>query len=153
MEDIKTGADGFRKAKKGDGTISVITSVLSGLTRLTTGIIKAVNRPEVGPKLDGALSKVNGAITIVEKQKEAMEKEVELIIVWKDAVALVKTDVFNSDLKEKKEEEEQELYEEIEEIIEDGDLEEITHSFESLKDAASGYLLHVKKVCRACTET
>merc|ERR1719410_1892211 len=152
VTDIKTGADGFRKAKKGDGTISVITSVVSGLTRAITGIMKAVNRPEVGPKLDGALSKVNGAITIVEKQKEAMEKEVELIIVWKDAVEIVKIGVFNSDLKEKKEEEEQELYEEIEEIIEDGDLEEITDPFESLKDAANGYLLHVKKVCRACTE-
>merc|ERR1719219_60571 len=70
LTDIKSGADNYQKAKKGDGTISVVTSVLSGLTRLTTGIIKAVNRPEVGPLLGTALSKINGAITIVEKQKE-----------------------------------------------------------------------------------
>jgi len=152
FEDIKSGADGYRKAKKGDGTVSVITSVVTGLTRLTTSVMKAINRPDVGGKLDSALTKVDGAIDIVEKQKEAMEKEVELIIVWKDAVLLVKTDVFGNNLKERKEEEWQDLYEEIEGIIEDGDVEEITSSFEKLKDAANGYLLHVENVCPTCTE-
>merc|ERR1719219_311154 len=152
VEDIKSGADGYKKAKKGDGTISVVTSVLTGLTRLTTGIIKAVDRPDVEEDLKRVLSKVNGAIDIVEKQKEAMEKDVKLINIWRDAVATVKIEVFNGDLKEKKEEQWQNIHEEIEEIIEEGDVKEITDSFESLKDAAEGYLNHVKKVCPTCSE-
>merc|ERR1719206_1377770 len=53
--DIMTGVDGYSKAKRGDETMSVVTSILGGVTRLTTSIIKAVNRPDVGPKLNSAL--------------------------------------------------------------------------------------------------
>jgi len=151
-KDIMGGVDGYQKAKKGDGTASVLGSILGGITRLTAGIIKAVNRPDVGPKLDSALRNIDKAIRIVQEQKEAMEKEAELIIMWKDAVLLVKQDVFGGNLKERTEKEDQDLYEEIEEIIEDGDVQEIYDSFNGLRDAASGYLNHVKTVCRACTE-
>merc|ERR550525_1358029 len=151
-KDIMGGVDGYQKAKKGDGTASVLGSILGGITRLTAGIIKAVNRPDVGPKLDSALRNIDKAIRIVQEQKEAMEKEAELIIMWKDAVLLVKQDVFGGNLKERTEKEDQDLYEEIEEIIEDGDVQEIYDSFNGLSDAASGYLNHVKTVCRACTE-
>merc|ERR1712241_986234 len=133
--DIENGLDGFNKAKPGDGTISVVSSVVCGITRLTTGIMKAVNRPTVGPMLSRALSKINGAIAIVSKQKDAMEKEVELIIIWKDAVDVVKNDVFGGDLKGGNDED-QDLFDEIQEIIEDGDVEDIYEAFEGLKAAA-----------------
>ena len=134
------------------GTNGVTGSQLGGLTRLTTGIIKAVTRPEIEPKLGRALSTFNGAITIVKMQKESMENDLELIIVWKDAVALVKLDVFGGNLKERTEREDQDLHEEIEEIIEGGDVEEIYDSFNGLKNAAAGYLQHVKTVCPTCSE-
>merc|ERR1719410_2140663 len=138
--DIKSGVDGYNAAKPGDETISIVTSVLGGITRLTTSIVKAVNREDVGPKLSSALRKTNKAIDIVTKQKNSMEKEVELIIVWKDAVANVKNDVFDGNLEEGREEDEQELYEEIKEIIEDGDVKELNDAFSGLKDAAQSYL-------------
>merc|ERR1719450_378180 len=150
--DIKSGVDGYTAAKPGDETISVVTSVLGGITRLTTSIVKAVNREDVGPKLSSALRKTNKAIDIVTKQKNSMEKEVELIIVWKDAVANVKNDVFDGNLEEGREEDEQELYEEIKEIIEDGDVKELNDAFSGLKDAAQSYLSQIKTVCRSCTE-
>jgi len=131
---------------------TIVGSQLGGLTRLTTGIIKAVTRPEIEPKLGRALSTFNGAITIVKMQKESMENDLELIIVWKDAVALVKLDVFGGNLKERTEKEDQDLHEEIEEIIEGGDVEEIYDSFNGLKNAAAGYLQHVKTVCPTCSE-
>merc|ERR1712088_660259 len=138
--DIMTGVDGYRKAKRGDETMSVVTSILGGVTRLTTSIIKAVNRPDVGPKLNSALKATGKAIEIVKQQKDSMEKEVELIIVWKDAVETVKQDVFAGDLKDKREEDAQDLYEEIEGLIEDGDVEELDEYFNGLKDAAQIYL-------------
>ena len=80
-----------------------------------------------------------------------MEKEVELIIVWKDAVETVKQDVFAGDLKDKREEDAQDLYEEIEDIIED-DAEELYDAFNDLKNAAQKYLSHIERVCLSCTE-
>merc|ERR1711988_1205524 len=146
--DIMTGVDGYRKAKRGDETMSVVTSILGGVTRLTTSIIKAVNRPDVGPKLNSALEATGEAIKIVEQQKESMENEVKLIIVWKDAVETVKQDVFAGDLREG---DAQDLYEEIEDIIED-DAEELYEAFNDLKDAAQKYLSHIERVCLSCTE-
>ena len=150
--DIMTGVDGYRKAKRGDETMSVVTSILGGVTRLTTSIIKAVNRPDVGPKLNSALKATGKAIEIVKQQKDSMEKEVELIIVWKDAVETVKQDVFAGDLKDKREEDAQDLYEEIEGLIEDGDVEELYEAFNGLKGAAQSYLSHIERVCSICTE-
>merc|ERR1712209_5614 len=146
--DIMTGVDGYRKAKRGDETMSVVTSILGGVTRLTTSIIKAVNRPDVGPKLKSALEATGEAIKIVEQQKESMENEVKLIIVWKDAVETVKQDVFAGDLREG---DAQDLYEEIEDIIED-DADEIYDAFNDLKGAAQKYLSHIERVCPSCTE-
>merc|ERR1712147_169414 len=129
--DIMTGVDGYSKAKRGDETMSVVTSILGGVTRLTTSILKATGK----------------AIEIVKQQKDSMEKEVELIIVWKDAVETVKQDVFAGDLKDKREEDAQDLYEEIEGLIEDGDVEELYEAFNGLKDAAQSYLSHIERVC------
>merc|ERR1719206_1222843 len=146
--DIMTGVDGYRKAKRGDETMSVVTSILGGVTRLTTSIIKAVNRPDVGPKLNSALEATGEAIKIVEQQKDSMEEEVELIIVWKDAVETVKQDVFAGDLREG---DAQDLYEDIEDIIMD-DAEELYKAFNDLKGAAQKYLSHIERVCLSCTE-
>jgi uncharacterized protein YoxC len=150
LKDIKNGVDGY--PQEGDTaakTTNVITSLVSGITRLTTGIMKAVNRPNVAPMLATALEKVNEAIAIVTKQKDAMEREVELIIIWKDAVDIVKNDVFQGDLKGGTEED-QELFDEIAGIIEDGDVGEIYEAFNGLSRAASSYLSHVKRVCPSC---
>jgi len=148
MKDIKSGADGYRKAKKSEKTYSIIESVVGGLTRLTTAIVEAVNMDDIAPMLDKVLSKVDDAIDIVERQKEAMQKELALITVWKDAVNLVKQNVFQGKEEkgeEEKGEDEQEIYNEIEEIIEEGDVKEITDSFEGLKKAAEEYLKHISE--------
>merc|ERR1712113_517183 len=146
--DIMTGVDGYRKAKRGDETMSVVTSILGGVTRLTTSIIKAVNRPDVGPKLNSALKATGKAIEIVKQQKDSMEKEMELIIAWKDAVETVKQDVFAGDLREG---DAQDLYEDIEDIIMD-DADELYDAFNDLKGAAQKYLSHIERVCLSCTE-
>jgi len=92
------------------------------------------------------------AIDFVLRQKDSMEKEVELIsIVWKDAVEELMQDLFAGDLIDKSEGDAQDLYEEIEDIIED-DAEELYDAFNDLKDAAQKYLSHIERVCLSCTE-
>ena len=137
-DDIKNG-----NTNKDDGTVnSVLNSVLSGITRLTAGIIKAVNRPEVGPMLDVALSRLNDAIAILHQLREALEKQekdLELVIIWKDAVQAVITNVFSVDAEARKEAD-QDLFNEIKAIIEGGDVKQIYEAYNVLKDAAQNYL-------------
>merc|ERR1712025_387474 len=151
LKDIQTGIDGYPAKGTASGYMSFATKVVSGITRFSTSLARVLNRPNVGPMLTKALTKVNEAIEIVTKQKDAMEKEVELIINWRDAVDQVKNDVFQGDLKGGKQED-QFLFDEIEDIIEGGDVEEIYEAFRELKGAASNYLSHVKRVCRSCAE-
>ena len=73
-----------------------------------------------------------------------MEREVDLIIVWKDAVDAVKDDVFEG--------EDEVLFDEIQEIIDDGDVEDIYEAFTGMKVAAQAYLTQIQKVCPSCTE-
>ena len=80
-----------------------------------------------------------------------MEKEVVLIIVWRDAVDITKNDVFNGDLKGGKQED-QDLFDEIQEIIDDGDVGDIYEAFGGLKDTAQNYLTNVQNVCPSCAE-
>merc|ERR1719410_2890926 len=123
--DIASGVDGYSRANPGDGTSSVIMSLLGGLTRLTGGIVKAFKNPIVGSLLSRALSKINEAIDVVARQKDFMEREVDVIIVWKDAVDAVKNDVFEG--------EDEVLFDEIQEIIDDGDVEDIYEAFTGMK--------------------
>merc|ERR1719219_3207631 len=67
--------------------------------------------------------------------------ELELIIRWRDVINLVKYDVFQGNLKDRTEEEDQDLFEEIEELMEDGDVEEIYEYLTLLKDTAQKYEL------------
>jgi hypothetical protein len=65
-----------------------------------------------------------------------MGKELELIVVWKDAVEVVKNDVFEGDLTDREEGEDKSLYEEIEDIMHDeDDMAEIYEAFDDLKGA------------------
>merc|ERR1711953_1408414 len=43
---IDNGYDNYNKANPGDGTISVVKSVISGISSLPPVIMEAVNRPE-----------------------------------------------------------------------------------------------------------
>ena len=124
---------------------------MGGITKLTASIVKAVTREDIGPQLDSALTTVNSAIKTVKKQADEMEEEVKLIIVWRDAVDKVKNDVFQGDLKGGKEEDEF-LFEEIQGIIEDGDVAEIYEAFNGLKDAAQNYLSAIEISCPSCAE-
>jgi len=142
--DIATGVDGFSRANPGDGTSSVIMSLVGGLTRLTTGIMKTFNKPIVGSLLSTALNKINGAIAIVTQQRDFMKREVDLIIVWKNSVDAVKNDVYQGELKV--------LFDEIQEMIDDGDVEEIYEAFRGMKAAAQNYLGQIHNVCPSCTE-
>merc|ERR1712025_934862 len=116
----RNGLDGYKKAKDDDKTMSVVGSILDGVASLTASVVKILEKPEIGPMVEEALESVNEAVTIIEKQKAFMGKELELVIIWKDAVQTVKSDVFSSDLKERKEgEEPEDLYEDIKDMIED----------------------------------
>merc|ERR1719297_569761 len=136
IKSIRNGLDGYKKAKDDDKTMSVV---------------KIFEKPEIGPMVEEALESVNEAVTIIEKQKTFMGKELELVIIWKDAVQTVKSDVFNSDLKERKEgEEPEDLYEDIKDMIEDEDMDDIYDAFDGLKGAAQAYLNQVKESCPSC---
>ena len=97
--------------------------------------------------LSSALEKIESAIEIITKQKKNMDKELALIIIWRDAVDEVKQNVFSGDL----DADEQDLVDEIEDIIsDDRDVNEIYDAFGELKIAASAYLKQVKKSCPIC---
>jgi hypothetical protein len=148
---IRNGLDGYKKAKDDDKTMSVVGSILDGVASLTASVVKILEKPEIGPMVEEALESVNEAVTIIEKQKAFMGKELELVIIWKDAVQTVKSDVFNSDLKERKEgDEPEDLYEDIKDMIEDEDMDDIYDAFDGLKGAAQAYLNQVKESCPSC---
>merc|ERR1711997_1139544 len=66
--------------------------------------------------------------------------ELEAIIIWRiDALNIVKQDVFGGNLEDRAEKDDQDLFEEIEELIEDGDFVEIYDAFNHLKDTAKYY--------------
>merc|ERR1719213_1477728 len=148
IKSIRNGIDGYKKAKDDDKTMSVVGSILDGITSLTASVVKILEKPEIGPMVEEALESVNEAVTIIEKQKAFMGKELELVIIWKDAANTVKTDVFSSDLKERKEPED--LYEDIKDMIEDEDMDDIYDAFDGLKGAAQAYLNQVKESCPSC---
>jgi len=148
---IVNGVDGWGKAEDADKTTSLVANIMAGITKLTASIIKAVNRPDVGPTLDSALKNVNSAIDIVEKQADEMEKEVELIIVWESAIDTVKGDVFGGNL-EGGTQQDRDLFEEIQEIIDDGDVADIYAAFNILKDAAQNYLSAIQLSCSTCAQ-
>jgi len=148
-EGIVNGVDGYSKAEEGDGTKRVLESILGPITKLSLSLVKVVNRPDIGPKLDSALNNVNDAIKIVKKQSSEMEKERVAISKWRDAVEDVKNDVFQGDLRGT---EEEFLFEEIQGIIEDGDVAEIYEAFNGLKDAAQNYLSVIKISCPLCAQ-
>lgn len=148
---IVNGVDGYGKAEDADKTTSLVANIMGGVTKLTASIIKAVNRPEIGPDLERALTTVNSAIKTVKKQADEMKEEVALIIVWESAVDKVKSDVFGGNLKSGKEEDRR-LFEEIQGIIEDGDVAEIYEAFNILKDAAQNYLSAIQLSCSTCAQ-
>merc|ERR1711997_196899 len=140
---------GIVSAETDDSAAGIFKSVFKGIGNLAKSIVKMVNRENILPTINKALSKVKAAIAEVKTLKNAMEEEVALIIRWKDAVQLVKNDVFGGNIKD---EEDEDVYDDIRDIIEDGDTAEITDAFESLKDAAQKYLNHVKRQCPSCAE-
>ena len=79
-----------------------------------------------------------------EKLKEAKDKvknakELKLIYTWKDAVTSVAVEVFEDNLNDRAEKDDQLLFEEIEELIYDGDITYIYETFDRLKDDAQNY--------------
>merc|ERR1711953_703345 len=88
--------------------------------------------------------KINKVLASLQVLMKSMGKEVLISFVWKDAVEEVMQDLFAGDLKDKSEEDAQDLYEEIEGIIEDGDVDvDVYEYFNGLKDAAQSYLSHI----------
>jgi len=149
---IKDGMGKYRKAKNVDKTMSVVNSILDGITSLTVSIVKITQLgKDLGPRVTKALDSVNQAQAIIEKQKEHMGKELELIGVWRNAVEVVRNDVFEGDLTDREEGEDKDLYEEIEEIMHDeDDMKVIYLSFDDLKGAAQAYVNQVKESCPDC---
>merc|ERR1711884_148270 len=134
--------------EKADGTTATtVRNVFSGIGKFVVSLVKILKRPDVTGMLSTALEKIENAIDIIKKQKNNMEKELALIIIWRDAVDEVKQNVFAGDL----DGDEQDLVDEIEDIIsDDRDVNEIYDAFGELKIAASAYLRQVKKSCPVC---
>ena len=123
----------------------IVNSLVDNLTSLTASIVKNLEKPSVVPQVNKALSKIEAALYILTKQKQAvdkvdLEKDVELIIIMRETVQHVMDDVFPADPEVRKEEQ-QGLFNEIKEIIEGGDVEEIYEAYNGLKDAAQNYLI------------
>merc|ERR1719195_510484 len=78
---IRNGLDGYKKAKDDDKTMSVVGSILDGVASLTASVVKILEKPEIGPMVEEALESVNEAVTIIEKQKTFMGKELELVTI------------------------------------------------------------------------
>jgi len=133
----------------GDGTENILKSVFNGVTSLAKAVTKILTREDIMPRITSAIRRVTSAIAKVTILKNAMEDEVALIIKWRDAVQVVKNDVFQGNLKD---EDDQNLMEELKGIVDEGDVEEITEPFESLKQAATNYLNHVRSQCPSCAE-
>merc|ERR550525_125081 len=128
-------AAGSRKVDR--GMRSVLRDMRS-LLRFSEGKLKTAKET-----ISTLREKINKVLASLQVLKKSMEKEVELIVLWKDAVKFAMQDVFAGDLKDESEEDAQDLYEEIEGIIEDGDVEELYEYFNGLKDAAQSYLSHI----------
>merc|ERR1712076_275893 len=52
---IRSGFGNYRKAKNVDKTMSVVNSILDGVTSLSASLIKVFTKPKIGPKVDKAL--------------------------------------------------------------------------------------------------
>merc|ERR1712156_1367919 len=121
-------AAGSRKVDR--GMRSVLRDMRS-LLRFSEGKLKTAKET-----ISTLREKINKVLASLQVLKKSMEKEVELIVLWKDAVEFAMQDVFAGDLKDKSEEDDQDLYEEIEGIIEDGDADvDVYEYFNGLKDA------------------
>merc|ERR1719379_3288576 len=59
IKSIRNGIDGYKKAKDDDKTMSVVGSILDGITSLTTSVVKIFEKPEIGPMVEEALESVN----------------------------------------------------------------------------------------------
>ena len=139
--------------------MSIVNSLLDGITGLTASIVKiSKEKPGVVLEVNKALSKIDAALDILTKQKQAMdkvdlEKDIELIIIMRESVNHVMDDVFPAphvmdDIfpadSEVRNEEQQGLFNEIKEIIEGGDVEEIYEAYNGIKDAAQNYLMWIQ---------
>merc|ERR1711963_1078974 len=135
IKKFKEMVAGSRKVDR--GMRSVLRNMRS-LLRFSEGKLKTAKET-----ISTLREKTNKVLASLQVLKKSMEKEVELIVLWKDAVEFAMQDVFAGDVKDKSEEDAQDLYEEIEGIIEDGDVESLYEYFNGLKDAAQSYLSHI----------
>jgi len=94
----------------------------------------AANRG-LGSEMRNLLRDMRGRLLDTELEFNKIGWKWELLIVWNDAVYTVKNDVFDGDMTSGEID-----FEEIEEIIEDEEVEDLTEAFKYLKDAVQNYL-------------
>jgi len=140
-------AETVSKGVEAETNTAIVNTVFSGLGNFVTGLVKILKRPRVSNLLANALDGVKEAIAVITKLAENMTTEKTLIIQWKDAINEVKENVFVGSFDE---ENDNELFNEVKEIIEDGDVDEIYEAFGNLKSAASAYLNQVRISCPIC---
>ena len=121
---------------------TLIESLHDGANRVSDSLAEVLNSQEISDMLSRALSTIDGTVGIVSTLQESINGEVQLIIDWRDNVDIVKYDVFQGNL-EGGSEQFQDIFDEIKEIIGDGDVDEIYVAFNELENAAQSYLDHI----------
>lgn len=143
----KTILQGTDNEASKSNTVSIVQSAFSGVARFVSSLVKVLQRPDVAGDLSTAVKNIGKAIAIIEKQKDNMDAELNIIIQWRDAVEKVKNDVFDADL----DADEEDLLDNIKDIISDPrDVSEIYEAFGDLRSAASAYIRQVRESCPSC---
>ena len=124
---------------------SVVKSFVSDVNNFDERLVFALTRPDMSRMLTRVEGKIDNAVGTVSKLQEGIHEEKQLLIVWKDAVDVVTFDVYDDNL-EGGSEDNQEIFDQIKEIIEDGDVEEIYEVFTDLEEAGQNYLDHIKNL-------
>ena len=124
---------------------SVVKSFVSDVNNFDERLVFALTRPDMSRMLTRVEGKIDNAVGTVSKLQEGIHEEKLLLIGWKDAVDVVTFDVYDDNL-EGGSEDNQEIFDQIKEIIVDGDVEEIYEVFTDLEKAGQSYLDHIKNL-------
>ena len=99
-------------------------SLQDGYIDISDSVEEIFKSQAISDMLRRAFSKIDGTVGIVSALQESIDGEVQIIITWRDNVQIVANDAFLGYL-EGGSEEYQDLFDEIKEMIGDGDVEEI----------------------------
>ena len=121
---------------------ALFQSLQDGYIDISDSVEEIFKSQGISDMLRRAFSKIDGTVGIVSELHESINGEVQIIIEWRDWVEIVANDAFFGNL-EGGSEEYQDIFDEIKEMIGDGDVEEIYEAFNELESSARSYLDHI----------